>query len=812
MSRQAPPMANSLGSLRRNALRLLVGVAAVAALMVAVLLVHSQDAHKDHLRQAQVALAEARQTQVTFAKLPEVLLSFSGRPPGATGRLAGPVGTANEPSRALAHALAELQRLWPTATARTLAGEARQLNAYTATLTNLLAQRQRGRAVELNSSRVRPATAKFERGLATASSQLAGDVRAAARTAWRATLAIVAIAGLLMALLLVGGAVARRRRQREEIERGVLAGSERRLQALVEHGSDMITVVALDATVLYQAGAVQAMLGYATHELEGAKLTDWVEPPDRPMLLALCETPRAASHELRLRHRDGSVRTCEVHATSLLHDPAWRGVVLNIWDQSERKALEERLRHQAFHDALTGLPNRVLARDRAEQMLARARRQRLPVAALYVDLDGFKLVNDSLGHAAGDELLQIVATRLREVVREGDTAARLGGDEFVVLVEGATLAAGPELVAERILEILRQPVELTVEAGRHFSVTASIGIATGERESADELLRDADLALYEAKAEGRNGYALFSSGMQTVAQDRLSLEMDLSEALEREQFFLLYQPTFDLQSESTTGFEALLRWRHPKRGVVSPEEFIPIAEHSGLIVPIGAWVLGEACRQAAAWHEHGHPVGMSVNVSAVQLDSDALLDEVQHALEGSGLDPAALTLEVTETTLMRDAKATAKRLHALKRLGVRIAIDDFGTGYSSLAYLRQFRADALKIDRSFISSIATSNESSALIHTLVQLGKTLNIETLAEGIEDSSQLKTLQREQCDRGQGFLYARPLDPAAAQAFLESKPAPSPAVPPEELNGIGPQSVGSLYRLAAGSPRMKANSAKK
>jgi diguanylate cyclase (GGDEF)-like protein len=457
-------------------------------------------------------------------------------------------------------------------------------------------------------------------------------------------------------------------------------------------------------------------------------------------------------------------------------------VLVLVLTRSRERALgmvEEKtgeLRHQALHDSLTGLSNRVLALDRAEQMLARARRQQIPVAALYVDIDGFKHVNDSFGHAAGDELLRIVAARLSSVVREGDTAARLGGDEFVVLVEGSSLAAGPELVAERLLEVLRQPYDLNGKIGRRLSLTASVGIASGLRENADELLRDADIALYEAKGAGKDRYVAFQSAMQVAVQDRLTIELDLAEALDNEELFLLYQPTFDLQSERVIGVEALIRWRHPTRGIVQPMELIPIAEESGLIVPIGRWVLGEACRQAAAWHEQGHRLGMAVNVSARQLDSDQLIEDVEHALAESGIEPPSLTLEVTETTLMRDPQATAVRLRALKLLGIRIAIDDFGTGYSSLAYLRQFPADALKIDRSFIGDIASSKQSTALIHTLVQLGKALNIETLAEGIEDQVQLRTLQREHCDQGQGFLFSRPLDVEAIEEFLhDADPAP-------------------------------------
>jgi diguanylate cyclase len=438
--------------------------------------------------------------------------------------------------------------------------------------------------------------------------------------------------------------------------------------------------------------------------------------------------------------------------------------------QKDLLQTQGRLSYLSLHDALTGLPNRALVIDRAEQMLARARRSEMPVAALYVDIDGFKHVNDSLGHAAGDELLRVVAARLCGVIRGADTVGRLGGDEFVVLLQDLTFDAGPELVAERICDVLSQQIELADTELRTLSVTTSVGIALGQRGTADDLLRDADLALYEAKGAGKNRWVTFESRMQTVAQDRLALELDLKEALDRDQFFLLYQPTFDLQSETITAVEALIRWRHPVRGVVSPDSFIPLAEETGLVVPIGQWVLRTACEQAAAWHRQGRPLGLSVNVSARQLDNDAIVHHVADALATTELDPGSLTLEITETTLMHDAESAAQTLRELKIQGVRIAIDDFGTGYSSLAYLRQFPVDALKIDRSFISGIAASHESEALIHTLVQLGKTLGLETLGEGIEEQSQLEHLQREHCDSGQGFLFARPLEPEAIDAMLK------------------------------------------
>jgi diguanylate cyclase (GGDEF)-like protein len=433
------------------------------------------------------------------------------------------------------------------------------------------------------------------------------------------------------------------------------------------------------------------------------------------------------------------------------------------------------LEHLAMHDPLTGLPNRVLALDRAEQLLARARRTQLPIAALYVDIDGFKHVNDTFGHATGDVFLQLVADRLRSVVRESDTAARLGGDEFLVLLDGSTLDVAPELVAERLLEVLREPYDLQAQIGRTVSVNASIGLSLGQRASAEELLSDADVALYSAKTAGKNRYVVFESAMQTAVQDRLAFELDLAGALEADQLFLVYQPIFDLCTERPTGVEALLRWRHPVRGIIPPDVFIPIAEQNGLIVAIGRWVLHQACHQAARWHAQGHPLAIAVNVSGRQLDNDELIDDVQHALDAAGLDASALTIEITETALMKDPDAAAGRLRTLKALGVRVAIDDFGTGYSSLSYLRQFPVDAIKIDRAFINTISTSKESTALIHTLVQLGKTLGLQTLGEGIEDPTQLEHLQAEQCDQGQGFLYAKPLDPDQIDEFLAQAPQP-------------------------------------
>jgi diguanylate cyclase (GGDEF)-like protein len=431
------------------------------------------------------------------------------------------------------------------------------------------------------------------------------------------------------------------------------------------------------------------------------------------------------------------------------------------------------LEYLALHDSLTDLPNRTLVLDRAEQILARSRQQDTPVTALFVDIDGFKQLNDRYGHKAGDEILRHVGARLNAVLRDSDTVGRLGGDEFVMLVDSFGLDVAPELVAERILDVLRQPIELTQASGSPVSLTASIGIATGRPASAEDLMQDADLALYKAKAIGKNGYVKFESAMQTAAQDRMHLETQLAGALDADQFFLVYQPIVDLQSGQIVGVEALLRWSHPASGVIAPDLFIPIAEDNGLIVPIGRWVLEQACAQGVAWRRSGYPLNISVNVSARQLERVEFVEEVRDTLTGSGLDPATLTLEITETALMRSPDVTAGLLIELKALGVRIAVDDFGTGYSSLAYLRQFPVDSLKIDRTFITGLALSSEAHALTHTLIQLGSALGLETLAEGVEQHSQVRELQREGCDLAQGFLFARPLNPDALEHLVQEHP---------------------------------------
>ncbi len=374
------------------------------------------------------------------------------------------------------------------------------------------------------------------------------------------------------------------------------------------------------------------------------------------------------------------------------------------------------LHHQALHDALTGLPNRTLVLDRIDQMLERSRRANTSCAVLYMDLDGFKAVNDSFGHGVGDRLLQAVALRVSGVLRHTETVGRMGGDEFVVLAESENPEFSAEDLAQRLLEAVREPFQIDAIA---LAITVSIGIATGDRASPGELLRDADMALYEAKAAGKDRSAPFRADLQYGLQDRLELELDLRFALERDEYRLVYQPVHDLKIGLLVGVEALVRWHHPTRGVVAPDAFVPVLEDSGAIIDVGRWVLNEACRQTAAWHEHGETLHVAVNVSSRQLDDNSIVDDVARALTTSGLDPTALVIEVTETAVMRNTEKTARRLQDLRDLGVRVSIDDFGTGYSSLAYLQRLPVDTVKIDQAFTRAIGQSSESATLLHTLI---------------------------------------------------------------------------------------------
>jgi len=519
----------------------------------------------------------------------------------------------------------------------------------------------------------------------------------------------------------------------------------------------------------------KAVVGCEPGEI-GTSPDEWLErvhTEDRAELYAGLDACRngdstALESEHRLRHSDGSYRWVHCRALAIpgAPSPATR-LVGSITDITDRRDLEEQLRHQALHDSLTGLPNRALVLDRAERMLAAARRNHGSVSLLFIDLDNFKEVNDGFGHGTGDELLAAVGTRLRRVAREADTVGRLGGDEFVVLIEHGALADASELLAQRVRDVLHPPFLLD---GREYLVSASIGIATASDGTAEELLQEADVAMYQAKSSGKNRCVSFRPRMQLAAHARLQLEMDLTSAITGGQLRVHYQPIFNLEHRDICGMEALVRWQHPERGLLPPADFLPLAEASGrLIVDLGRFVLSEACRAAASWQRLGAHLDVAVNLSARELESDGIVTDVAGALAESGLEPAHLVLEVTETAMMHEPDSVVARMTKLKGLGVRLSVDDFGTGYTSLSSLRRFPIDVLKIDRSFVESSSNSPEDASVVQTLVSLGRTLGLEIVAEGVELASQLDAVREAGCNRAQGFLLGRPLDREQLDALV-------------------------------------------
>ena len=544
--------------------------------------------------------------------------------------------------------------------------------------------------------------------------------------------------------------------------------NEERFRSLVQNASDGVMVLGDESLIRYESPAVQRILGRRAAERVGQPFGSDVHRDD----LAVVERALAdvaalggseARVEFRARHADGSWRTLEAIAKNLMDDPAVGGIVVNYRDITERKTLEEQLRHQAFHDVLTGLENRFLFLDRLGHALTRAGRGGDPTAVLYLDLDDFKAVNDRLGHAEGDKLLKAVAQRLRAVTRDSDTVARLGGDEFAIIIE-ETDRVEAEQAAARILATLTPPFEL---GDRPIEVRVSIGIATQSFDGADadELLRRADIAMYAAKAAGGNRHAGYEPRLYDATVARMELKADLRGALERGEMSIAYQPIVDLETARITGSEALMRWNHPDRGTVAPVDFIPLAEESGLILELGRWILATACQQTRDWQDATGRAGLtvSVNLSGRQILDPDLVADVRRSLSQSGLAPQDLTLEITESELVQDVAPTVATLKALKGLGVRLAIDDFGTGYSSLSYLRQFPIDILKIDQSFVSSLDGSTDSTALLRSILDLSATLRLETVAEGIEETAQRDILRGLGAQRGQGYLFARPMAPA-------------------------------------------------
>ena len=522
----------------------------------------------------------------------------------------------------------------------------------------------------------------------------------------------------------------------------------------------------------------QATFGWSREEALGRRLAEIAVPARQRqgfenMLNRLMTGERSSPvgrRELTALHRSGSEFPVEVTVWANGRDGN-RRICGFVRDLSERKRFEGQLASQALHDRLTGLPNRVLLRDRVEHAMARAGRRASSVALFIADVDRFKVVNESLGHDGGDRLLVAVAERLADLLRPGDTVARMGGDEFALLCEDVGSYDEAIGIASRILTAFEKPFQVK---GTDVSLTASVGVAIGALHGPDPelLLRDADVAMYRAKEGGRDRYQVFEESMLADAGGRLTVENDLRRAIGQGQLRLYYQPIVHLDTGVIAGFEALVRWQHPQRGLLPPSEFIPSAEQSGLIVPLGRHVLTEACMQAATWEADrpgAEPLRVSVNVSAKQLSQHGWSDEVAQILAESGLGPRQLVLEITESVLMDDTETTALRFEELRRLGVRIAIDDFGTGYSSLGYLRRLPVDILKIDKSFIDGVAEGPHESALARAVVKLASTLRLEAVAEGIDSRKQFLQLRRLRCAYGQGYFFSRPQPPAAVPGLL-------------------------------------------
>ena len=554
--------------------------------------------------------------------------------------------------------------------------------------------------------------------------------------------------------------------------------SEARFRSLVAHSSDLITVLDANGIVTYQSPSIERVLGYRADEVEGTRFGWLLTEADRSRLDQLVAgdgggSTDAHTFECSLVHRDGTSLRFEVQHTDLLQDEHVGGIVLNGRDVSERKAFEEQLAHQAFHDPVTNLANRALFSDRVEHALMRSQRGFPDIAIVFIDLDDFKTVNDSLGHAAGDHVLQEVARRLQIAVRPTDTVARFGGDEFAVLLESVNDSAQAADAAARILHALEIPLEID---GKQVFPRASIGICLVDRENespeAAELLRNADVAMYMAKRDSKGGYRVFEPTMHERVVERLELRSELQRAIDEDQLALHYQPVVRLEGHEILGVEALLRWMHPTRGTIPPNQFIPLAEETGLIIPMGRWVLETACAEGVLLHTRfprPEPLAMSVNLSVRQLQSDSIVADVRGALEKSGLTPGALVLEITESVMMADTDFAVQRLCELKDLGVRLAMDDFGTGYSSLSYLSRFPVDILKMDRSFVGA----GENVALQSAIIALGASLELEVVAEGIELPEQERSLHDLGCELGQGFLFARPMGPPELLKFLAGRP---------------------------------------
>ncbi|MBV9040435.1 MAG: EAL domain-containing protein [Acidimicrobiia bacterium] len=562
-------------------------------------------------------------------------------------------------------------------------------------------------------------------------------------------------------------------------EDAVLRRSDDGYRALVESAADAIVSADAQGRIVSWNAAAERLFGYPAGNVIGRPLTILIPEGQREAhergldrFLASGAARLMGRHvDLEAVRADGSVFPVELSLSTWTTDGR-RFFSAIVRDITERRRTHERLARQALHDPLTGLPNRALVLDRIGQALARCERRDSSVAVLFFDVDRFKVVNDSLGHGAGDALLVLIVERLQSLLRPGDTMSRLGGDEFVVVCEEVFDIDQARHLARRLSGAFAAPFVL---GEREMFATASLGIALGRPPAAtpESLMRDADAAMYWAKERGRSRYEVFDEDMRAQVLRRLDTEHAMPRALERNEFRILYQPIVSLDTGTMTGVEALVRWEHPDHGLISPAEFVPIAEDNGLIVPLGSWVLRQAMEQAAEWHSQ-HParadLHVTVNLSARQLQDPGLPFAVATAIDELDLDPSSVTLEITESVLMHDRDVSLARLLDLKFLGVRLAIDDFGTGYSSLAYLQRFPLDVLKVDKAFVDGVALGPEESALASAIIRLGHTLHLRTVAEGVESPEQVAHLRRLGCQEAQGFLWAQPLPPSEITACLD------------------------------------------
>jgi diguanylate cyclase (GGDEF)-like protein/PAS domain S-box-containing protein len=603
---------------------------------------------------------------------------------------------------------------------------------------------------------------------------------------WIAPISGIAVGAVLMtALVVVRQLIAVRQNVRLLTD----AAAEARFRSLVQNSSDVILVIRADGSIRFASPSVSRVLRQDPAVLLGRQVTDLIDPEDRDrarefLRQAASTIGVSAPVEWRFRQPDGSLLHAELLATNLLSDTTVRGVVLNGRDVSERKRLERQLTHQAFHDPLTGLANRALFLDRVSHALTLARRQSRPVSVLYLDLDDFKKVNDSLGHGEGDKLLSNTAERLRASARASDTVARLGGDEFAILIEDGVAVDDLNALVDRCQAALARPFMV---GGNEVPMSVSIGVATaGPEDAADELLRNADMAMYNAKRRGKGRAETFQAQMYAAVKHRLELEAALRAAIEGDGLTLVYQPIFSLKTGLVEGVEALVRWEHPRFGALLPQHFIPLAEETGLIVKLGAWVLQESCRQVKRWRQAfpNTSLTMAVNISGRQLHELDIVRETREALAESGVDPSAVVLEITESVLMQQEGSVLERLIELKGLGVQLAIDDFGTGYSSLSYLQRFPIDMIKIARPFVEDIGGGLEKSALARAIIGLGDTLKLRTVAEGVERTEQCLALMSLGCELGQGYYFAPPLSADDIRAMLEQPRSLLPAPVMNEL----------------------------